>query len=142
MLFCFHLQGWRQLPKSGVAQFPMQLEPSHRAHFHEGSKTAQFILDTHTYICIIFKVYLPIIQSILCTNVYMHTAVPAAMVYYVVHNINFYNEKNRTHGFQPGTLTYHFRDHMGSITGSLLFSSNHQFISVQIHQIAIKVDIN
>ena len=40
----------------------------------------------------------------------MHTAVPAAhcaMVYYVMHNINFYNQKNRTHGFRPGTPTYH-----------------------------------
>ena len=41
----------------------------------------------------------------------MHTAVPVvhcAMVYYVVHNINFYNQKNCTHGFRPGTLTCHF----------------------------------
>ena len=41
----------------------------------------------------------------------MHTAVPAAhcaMVYYAVHNINFYNQKNRTHGFQPGIPTYQF----------------------------------
>ena len=30
-------QGQRQLPKSGGAQFPMQLDPSCRAHFHEGS---------------------------------------------------------------------------------------------------------
>ena len=30
------------------------------------------------------------------------------MVYHVVHNINFYNQKNRTHGFRLGTPTYHF----------------------------------
>ena len=35
-------------------QFPMQLDPSRRAHLHESLKTAQFILGTHT--CIIFKV--------------------------------------------------------------------------------------
>ena len=62
----------------------------------------------------------------------MHTAVSAAhctMVYYVVHNINFYNQKNHAHGFRPGTPTYHFRDHMSNITGSLFCSSNHQLIS-------------
>ena len=39
----------------------------------------------------------------------MHTAVPAAhcaMVYYVVHIINFYNHMNRKHGFRPGIPTY------------------------------------
>ena len=48
------IQGRRQLPKSGGSQFPMQLDPNRRAHFYEGSKTAQLILGMHT--CIIFKV--------------------------------------------------------------------------------------
>ena len=48
------IQGQRQLPKGGGAQFPMQLDPNRRAHFYEGSKTAQLILGMHT--CIIFKV--------------------------------------------------------------------------------------
>ena len=79
-------------------------------------------------------IYMHYFQSVVTYNaissmyVRMHTAVPAAhcaMVYYAVHNINFYNQKNRTHGFRPGTPTYHFGITWAvSCTGSLLFFSN------------------
>ena len=42
-LFPLEIQGRRQLPKSGGAEFPMLLDSNRRAHFHEGSKYVQFI---------------------------------------------------------------------------------------------------